>query len=333
MNKKVTIFAAALIVVGTIGTISSSIAAVPFMTDYANQIIKEASEETIIYDKKVDIKTLNINTKQLNVEVKPSNSDKLIVSQCGKISNSDISLNTNENEFTINQNYKETNFTVQGFGDAIINELRVGANKIIIYVPNKVDVKVKTEAGSLILEDKNVLAENISFNTNYGSIILPKDIKYLKNLNISSLGNINLKLSEILGFEGVNISTDGSVYIDSMPDDIFIENIEKYIPKKFNIVSSRYGSDININTVAPIAENLMIDNKSGYVYMSLPIDYYNIKTKLVASEEISINEENDSEENTNKEPIKQFEGTFRDAKENEIQYNIDIKSSVINLKK
>lgn len=333
MNKKVTIFAAALIVVGTIGTISSSIAAVPFMTDYANQIIKEASEETIIYDKTVDIKTLNINTKQLNIEVKPSNSDKLIVSQCGKINNSTLSLNNNENEFTIDQNYKETNFTVQGFGDAIINELRLGANKIVVYVPNKVDVKVKTEAGSLILEDKNVLSENISFNTNYGSIVLPKDQKNLKNLNISSSGNINLKLSEILGFEGVNISTDGSLYIDSMPDDVFIENIEKYIPKKFNVVSSRYGSDININTIAPISEELRIDNKSGYVYMNLPIDYYNIKTKLTAVEEISINEDSSEDENISKEPIKQFEGTFRDAKENEKQYNIDIKASGINLKK
>lgn len=322
MNKKLTIFAGALIIIGTIGTISSSIAAVPFMTEHVNKIIKEASEETIIYEKSVNIDTLNINTGELNVEVKPSNSEKLIVSQCGKINNSNVSVDNNENELILKQNYIQPEFTVQGFGDAIINELNRGSNKIVVYVPNSVDVKVKTAAGSLILEDKNILKENVSFNTNYGSIILPKEVKNLKSLNLSSSGSITLKLSEILGFENVNVSMDGPLSIESMPDDVFIQDIEKYIPKNVNIVSSRYSSDIKINTTTPIAKDLKIDNKTGHVSINLPIDYYNINCDLIASEEII------SEESS---PLKQFKGNFREPKENELEYNVGIKSYSINL--
>lgn len=335
MNKKVTIFAAALILVGTIGTISSSIAAVPFLTDYANKIIIDANKEHVIYEKAIDVNKLNITTRELSVEVKPSNSDKLIVAQSGKINNSTFTLDNKENEFVLKQNYKEPNFKVQGFGEFIINNLDLGSNKIVVYVPNNVDVQVNTQMGSLILDDKSILLDKVGFNTNYGSIVLPKGIKNLKNLNISSASNLDLKLSEIIGFENVNISTDGSVYIDSMPDDIFIENIEKYIPKTFNIVSSRYGSDIDINTSAPIGQNVTIDNKSGYVRLKLPTDYYNIKFNLLASQDITTEgvDSNSQSNNNLSTPMKQFEGTFRDAKENELQYNIDVKSSNINLVK
>ncbi|MEN2257949.1 hypothetical protein AAIB48_09280 [Paraclostridium benzoelyticum] len=41
MNKKITIFAVILIAIGIIGTISSSIAAVPFATNYINECAKK----------------------------------------------------------------------------------------------------------------------------------------------------------------------------------------------------------------------------------------------------------------------------------------------------
>ncbi|MDO7204971.1 hypothetical protein Q5M85_13310 [Paraclostridium bifermentans] len=46
MNKKITIFAVILIAIGIIGTISSSIAAVPFATNYINECAKKASEKS-----------------------------------------------------------------------------------------------------------------------------------------------------------------------------------------------------------------------------------------------------------------------------------------------
>ena len=45
MNKKITVFAVILIVIGIIGTISSAVNAVPFATNYVNEIIKKANEE------------------------------------------------------------------------------------------------------------------------------------------------------------------------------------------------------------------------------------------------------------------------------------------------
>ncbi|MGL5712763.1 MAG: DUF4097 family beta strand repeat-containing protein, partial [Paraclostridium sp.] len=221
------------------------------------------------------------------------------------------------------------NFTIQGLGDFIVNTIELGANKITVYVPNSVDVQVKTESGNLILEDNNVLLDKVSYSTDYGQIILPKEVKNLESLNISSIGNINLKLNEILGIKDITVSTDGNLKIESMPDDIFIENLKNYIPETFNIINSRYGSDINIYTNSPIANNLVIDNKQGHININLPIEYYNINYKLLASEEIfKDNENNDGEIDT---PIKQFEGTFREPKENEKQYNVNIKSSTINL--
>ena len=83
MNKKITIFAVILIVIGIVGTISSSIAAVPFATNYINKTIKKANEEVEIYEKKVDINKLDIDTKNMSVEIRKSNSDKIKIVQVG----------------------------------------------------------------------------------------------------------------------------------------------------------------------------------------------------------------------------------------------------------
>lgn len=334
MNKKITVFAVILIVIGIIGTISSAVNAVPFATNYVNEIIKKANEEVKIYEKKVDINKLYIETKNLNVEIRKSDSDKLIIKQVGNLSTNSFTIDENNKEFNIKSNNenKYLDSKIQGFGDAILNMINNSYNKIIVFVPNHVDIKVRTSVGDLIVENKDVLLNKIEFNTSQGQIILPKESKKLENLKISSTGTINLKVSELLGIKNIDISTQDSVYIESTPDDIFLDNIESFIPESINIItSSRDFDTIDIKSNIPIAKNLNIDNKSGNVYLDLPTDRYNIHFDLNSLRGIHFDNENQDVESDKL--INKFEGSFRDQKENELKYNVYVNSDNINVYK
>ncbi|WP_250675036.1 DUF4097 family beta strand repeat-containing protein [Paraclostridium ghonii] len=327
MNKKLTIFAVALIVIGTVGTISSSISAVPFLTNYINEYVNKAREEVKIYEKKVDVSKLDIETNNTNVEVKKSNSDKLKITQIGNFNDNAYTIDNKDNTLSIKEEDRPINMEVQSFGDALIKKMNLGENKIVIYVPNNVDIQVSTKGGELILKDKSILQKQLFFNTEYGQIVLPKEIKNLENLTISSNGSINLKSSEILGIKNINISTTSDVYLQSMPDDVFIENVENFIPDSFNIIATRYAGTINIESSIPVAKKLNIDNKNGITYLNLPTDYYNTEFNLNASQNINFEDENYK----NKEPMKKFNGSLKQHKENEFKYNVDAKSQEINI--
>ncbi len=334
MNKKITVFAVILIVIGIIGTISSAVNAVPFATNYVNEIIKKANEEVKIYEKKVDINKLYIETKTVNVEIRKSDSDKLIIKQVGNLNTKTFDIDENNKEFKIKSNdeNKYLDSKIQGFGDAILNMINNSYNKIIVFVPNHVDIKVRTSVGDLIVENKDVLLNKIEFNTSQGQIILPKESKKLENLKISSMGTINLKVSELLGIKNIDISTQDSVYIESTPDDIFVDNIESFIPESINIItSSRDFDTIDIKSNIPIAKNLNIDNKSGNVYLDLPVDRYNIHFDLNSLKGIHFDNENQEVESDKL--INKFEGSFRDQKENELKYNVYVNSDNINVYK
>ena len=334
MNKKITVFAVILIVIGIIGTISSAVNAVPFATNYVNEIIKKANEEVKIYEKKVDINKLYIETKTVNVEIRKSDSDKLIIKQVGNLSTDSFTIDENNKEFDIKSNNenKYLDSKIQGFGDAILNMINNSYNKIIVFVPNHVDIKVRTSVGDLIVENKDVLLNKIEFNTSQGQIILPKESKKLENLKISSMGTINLKVSELLGIKNIDISTQDSVYIESTPDDIFVDNIESFIPESINIItSSRDFDTIDIKSNIPIAKNLNIDNKSGNVYLDLPVDRYNIHFDLNSLKGIHFDNENQEVESDKL--MNKFEGSFRDQKENELKYNVYVNSDNINVYK
>ncbi|WP_270648121.1 DUF4097 family beta strand repeat-containing protein [Paeniclostridium hominis] len=334
MNKKITVFAVILIVIGIIGTISSAVNAVPFATNYVNEIIKKANEEVKIYEKKVDINKLYIETKTVNVEIRKSDSDKLIIKQVGNLNTKTFDIDENNKEFKIKSNdeNKYLDSKIQGFGDAILNMINNSYNKIIVFVPNHVDIKVRTSVGDLIVENKDVLLNKIEFNTSQGQIILPKESKKLENLKISSMGTINLKVSELLGIKNIDISTQDSVYIESTPDDIFVDNIESFIPESINIItSSRDFDTVDIKSNIPIAKNLNIDNKSGNVYLDLPVDRYNIHFDLNSLKGIHFDNENQEVESDKL--INKFEGSFRDQKENELKYNVYVNSDNINVYK
>ncbi|MEG2788999.1 MAG: DUF4097 family beta strand repeat-containing protein [Romboutsia sp.] len=336
MNKRLTIFAVVLIAIGIIGTISSSIAAVPFATNYVNESIKKANEEVQVYEKKLDINKLNIETKNLSVEIRKSDSDKLKIVQLGNFNNKTLTVENNDKTFTIKENneVQHIDVQIQGFGDAILNLMKMGPNKIIIYVPNNVDIQANTNGGSLEIDDKDILLNQVVFATRHGQISLPKEVKQLDSLKISSTGNLDLKASELLGIKTVDISTQSDIYIESMPDDMFIDSVGSFIPETCNIIADRCSPTIHIQSNIPIAKNLNIDNKSGNVYIDLPTDYYNINFNLNTLNGIYYDENNGYDNqgyNENNTPMKKFEGSFREAKENEAKYNVNINSDEINL--
>lgn len=335
MNKKVTIFAVVLIVVGIVGAISSSIAAVPFATRFIKECDKKASKEAILYEKRFDIKQLDIDTKDLNVEIRKSNSDKVKIAKLGAANSDLIKVEENKNLIKVLQNRqnKNINIEIQGFGDAIINMMNLGKNKLIIYVPNSVDIQANCRYGDLNIYDSEILNQKLNFETEYSQIALPKKIKNLETLNICSNGDVHLKSSEFLGIENINISTTGGVYLNSEPNEIFIEDVEKFIPKNFNITSSSYSIDVNISSSIPVANNLNIDNKIGSTYLNLPTQNYNILFDLDASKNIYLNNEEDVNNKKDNDSQKTFKGTLKKHENNEKQYIVKVNSEEIEISK
>ena len=335
MNKKITIFAVVLIVVGIIGSISSSIAAVPFATRFIKECEKKASKEVVLYEKNFDIKQLDIDTKDLNVEIRKSNSDKVKIVKLGATNSDLIKVEENKNLIKILQNRqnKNINIEIQGFGDAIINMMNLGKNKLIIYVPNSVNIQANCRYGDLDISDSEVLNKKLNFETEYRQLSLPKKIKNLDTLNICSNGDVNLKTSEFLGIKNINISTTGGVYLNSEPNEIFIEDVEKFIPENFNITSSSYSIDVNISSSIPVAKNLNIDNKLGSTYLNLPTQRYNILFDLDASDNIYFNNNSDNEHNEGNSEQSSTQNSFKGTlKENDGKmYKVKVNSQDINL--
>lgn len=330
MNKKITIFAVILIVIGIVGTISSSIAAVPFATNYINKTIKKANEEVEIYEKKVDINKLDIDTKNMSVEIRKSNSDKIKIVQVGSYTDKTLTIENKDKVFSVKENdeSQHLNIQVQGFGDAILSMINLGNNKIIIYVPNNVDIQADTKTGSLIVRDKDVLSSQIVFNTNQGELSLPKEIKHLEKLRLSSIGDINLKTSELLGINNVEVSTQGNVYLESLPNDIFIEDVESFIPESVNIISDRYSRMVYVESSIPISKKLNIENKTGEVHLNLPIDNYNMNFNLNSLNGINFENKDNNGSNMNK-----FEGSLNEIKDKKITYNVTVDSNTIDINK
>ncbi|WP_338658592.1 DUF4097 family beta strand repeat-containing protein [Paraclostridium sordellii] len=330
MNKKITIFAVILIVIGIVGTISSSIAAVPFATNYINKTIKKANEEVEIYEKKVDINKLDIDTKNMSVEIRKSNSDKIKIVQVGSYTDKTLTIENKDKVFSVKENdeSQHLNIQVQGFGDVILSMINLGNNKIIIYVPNNVDIQADTKTGSLIVRDKDVLSSQIVFNTNQGELSLPKEVKHLEKLRLSSIGDINLKTSELLGINNVEVSTQGNVYLESLSNNIFIEDVENFIPESVNIIADRYSKMVYVESSIPISKNFNIENKTGEVYLNLPIYNYNMNFNLNSLNGINFENKDNNSSNMNK-----FEGSLNEIKNKNITYNVTVDSNTIDINK
>lgn len=338
MNKKLTLLSIVLIIVGIIGSIGFSISSIPYLMDTVSSIEKEVTEESIIFNKEIDINSINVNTQNTDIILKKHNNNNVIVSQTGskesfnyKIENIDSQLSIVQSELKIKNGYKSIK-NLNHLKDYMVENIY--SNEITVYVPSDVNIKVSTKEGTLRIED-DVLLNNVEFNTISGGLSIPKQVKELDTLNIKSQGMIRLAVLELLGIKDININSN-HLEIYSNDDDIFIDNIESYIPENIKIVNNdnHYGN-IYIDTDIPIANNLDI-NAYGYeVSIDFPIERYNINTSLKASDIIGLdnliqNDIIDLNEYNNQEEIREFSKVFKgNLAQSSKEYKVNVKARYI----
>lgn len=330
MNKKLSIFAIVLIIVGLIGSIWSGFFSMPYFINKLQDFDEQINEEKVIYEKNIDIEELNINTNYVNTKIMKSASNKVIVKVKGLYENMDVQVTNYDKVLSVKEIDKDLSKqkirSIDDFTSKLLeNTFSNHTNMIIIYVPNDVNLKITTESGSLMVEN-DIFLDELSFDTSNGLLSFPNEVKKLDKLNISSQNYVSLQVGEILGIKEINIYC-GDVYIES--DKYNLDDIEKYLPNKVIIKSNNINnSSINIESNLPISKNLTIDGYKSEVNLNLPLDGYKFKFDISAYENIELNEffqrESNSEEDYN---LKELKKTLNSELENE--YKVNIKASNI----
>lgn len=344
MNKKLSIFAIILVIVGTIGTIWSGITTMPYLMNTALSAEKEINKEHTIYNEEINVNKLDIYTKTSNIIIKKHDKKNVIINGKGKSSYVRYDINSNDGSLFIKEidNDRDLREKIKDLEDLInlgienifLNDIQ----SIVVYVPNDVDINVITEGGDLKVED-DVFLDNLIFKTYEGRISLPEKFKDLNSLKIISKQQIYLSMAELIGIKNVSIESS-SVDIYSNAKDIFIDNIEEYIPEKVNISkstndSSNYG--ININTDIPVAKDLTINTYNLSVDLSLPIEKYKINFDIKSLQKIDLTElieKNILDENDSRayQDIREIKGILNNQLANlENEYKVNVKSEYINI--
>lgn len=333
MNKKLSIFAVVLIIIGIIGTIFSGIKSMPYFMKVVSNAEKEINRETNIYNKDVDINKLYISTIDSNIVIKKHNKNNIVINEKGKDKYAKFKVNSNENLLEIKQLENSRSKVNDFYNIKNLNDLL----NIVVYIPKDVDIEVITESGNLKIED-DIFLDNLTFKTSLGYVSLPKNILNLSKLDIKSNGSVQLAMSELLGIKDVNIEArDINIYSDDR--DIFINDIESYIPENIainqRINNPNYGN-VNINTNIPVANNININGYNSDVTLDLPIQKYKINFDIKSSKNILlqglVNKNIISDKTTINEDIREIKGILNKQLENlEKQYNVNVKSQNVNI--
>lgn len=333
MNKKLSVFAIILIIVGLIGTIWSGINTMPYFMREISKAEQEAIKEETIYNESIeDTKKLTIYTTESNVTVKKNNENKIKVNKLGNVdyarydvSNNDNNLSISEVESNKNYEFKILDFK-ELFNLGIKSLVSINNSGLIVYIPENVDLEVVTLYGNLNIDD-NLSLNSILFKTSSGAISLPKKIKNIDKLQILSSSNIYLEVTELLGINSLDIECE-YLNIYSNESYSFIENIEDYIPDNINITQyngNEYEGTIHISSNIPISKNLSINSANNHVYLDLPIESYKFNFDAKTSDYIELNYDL-LYENTVPEKIKQIKGLInKDLEKMEKEYNINVK--------
>ncbi|HBG2114821.1 DUF4097 family beta strand repeat-containing protein [Clostridioides difficile] len=356
MNKKLAIFAAVLLVIGIIGTTWSGILVMPSLINFGLEKEAEFKKENKLYQEKVNIDKLDISVDNINVTIKKSSSEDVRVTTRGN--NEFYKYNVTLKDKTLvvkgerkyeNKIKKIKNFD-QLLNTSINSMFSHDYREIIIYVPNNVDINVSSISSYLFVYD-NVASNNITYKTSYGGFsraITENKVNRLENLNLISNSNLHLSTKSILGVKNVNIESE-SLDISSENEDVFINNIEEYIPENVNIKekigrNSNYDSEFYLYSNMPIAKYLDIEVPNSKVRLDIPVNKYkfncDIKSKEVI-EEFNNDEEYDndsydyehSEEHSNKyRNTREIKGLLNKNLSNlEKEYTIKINSNSLEL--
>lgn len=348
MNKRVSIFAIALIVVGIIGSVWTGLDAVPAVINFALEKEEESNREHRIYEKNVEVNNISAYTQFTNIQIKKHDEKTVKVTRRGNDPAVNYTIEENGNTLeikeSINNSYK--NYKVKNFEDLFnkgMDEMFSRYDKdIIVYVPNDVDINSVTEGGNLFIKD-DVFLNNISFKTRYGSFISgvdPKEKFILDKLEIVSSEGISLKPTELLGIKNIKIDAL-SVNIHSDNEDILVNNPERFIADNMDIRQYKgevaNGSSINIESNIPIAKNLNIDSIGSDVELKLPIKDYKFNFNMNSNEIIDLSHlfENSVLSRDGKfkdNNLKQINGVLNEKLLNlENQYNVNINAKAINI--
>lgn len=334
MNKKLSIFAIVLIIVGLIGSVWSGFLSMPYFINKLQDYEEQINKEEVIYEENINITNLNISTKHANVKILKNDSSKVVIKTNGLYKNSEIKVNQKDKDLIIEEDVKnQKREKIKNIEDLINigleNTFSSYRNIILVYVPNDININVITDSGYLDVED-NVFLETLTFKTYVGEISLPNEIKNLKLLDLTSNSRLSLKLSELLGIDEVNINSN-EVYISSKESTSY--DTGKYIPKKITINGDNLENGIiDIESNIPISKSLRIDSYKSEVFLNLPLDKYNFNFDVCTYEGIEFNDYliNFSNNMDGYEEVKELKTILNPNLEDE--YKININASNLNFK-
>ncbi|KPI55409.1 hypothetical protein IM33_07290 [Clostridioides difficile] len=309
MNKKLAIFAAVLLVIGIIGTTWSGILVMPSLINFGLEKEAEFKKENKLYQEKVNIDKLDVSVDNINVTIKKSSSEDVRVTTRGNNEFYKYSVTLKDKTLVVKgeRKYENQIKRIKNFDQLVNTSINSmfshDYREIIIYVPNNVDINASSISSYLFVYD-NVASNNITYKTSYGGFsraITENKVNRLENLNLISNSNIDLSTKSILGVKNVNIESE-SLDISPNDEDVFINNIEEYIPENVNIKekigrSSNYDNEFNLHSNMPIAKHLDIEVPNSKVSLDIPVNKYKFNCDIKSKEVIE--EFNNDEEYNN----------------------------------
>lgn len=336
MNKKISIVAIVMLVVGIIGTTWSLLYATPSINDYANEKRKQANQEYNIFEERADINNLEINSDVADIEIKHHNKNTVLIARKGMTDNLDYKISQNDKTLLIEEeqsnnnsrNFKNIDSMLKSFLDEIFT---MQDHSIVVYLPNRVDLKLVTGYGRVEIKDDIFLNEFTLISTNdIGGFSFSKEIQNLQNLNLMSSNYISFNVTDIIGIKNVRLSSP-SVNITSNDDEFVIDDIESKLPENLTIMESDLGErqtgEVYINSKVPIAKNLNIEAKNSLLDLSLPTEKYKFNYNIHSEQKNNIKNPDFIEYDENGDEIQEekidIDGIVNKALEKlEVQYNV-----------
>ena len=335
MNKKISIVAIVMLVVGIIGTTWSLLYATPSINDYANEKRKQANQEYNIFEERADINKLEINSEVADIEIKHHNKNTVLITRKGMTDNLDYKISQNDKTLLIEEEQSNNNSrdikNIDSMLKSFLDEVFTRQDhSIVVYLPNRVDLKLVTGYGRIEIKDDIFLNEFTLISTNdIGGISFSKEIQNLQNLNLMSSNYISFNVTDIIGIKDVRLSSP-SVNITSNDDEFIIDDIESKLPENLTIMESdlseRQTGEVYINSKVPVAKNLNIEAKNSLLDLSLPTEKYKFNYNIHSEHKNNINpdgvEYNENGDKIQEEKI-DIDGIVNKALEKlEVQYNV-----------
>ena len=344
MNKKISIVAIVMLVVGIIGTVWSFLYATPSISDFRAEKEYQANQEYNIYEEKEDINKLAINSYSTNITIKHHNKDSVLVTKKGVTNNLNYSISNKDKTLIVeedkNRIYGKKITDIDSMVRTFIDEIFVYEDiSIIIYLPNKVDLNLAIGSGDLNIKDDIFLNEfKLTSDGTFRGDSMPKEIQNLKTLDIKSYNDISMPVTSIIGIKDI-ILTSNSVDIYSNDDENIIEDIESKLPENITILEQDIGENltgsVGIESQVPVAKNLNIEAPNSVLTLNLPTNKYKFNYNVHSEQRNDLNHEDlkyDEDGNEIKEDIIDINGLVDKALEKlESQYNV--KANVGYLKK